>query len=143
MRIARLAVALGNAVIMTLGGLTFATDTEAQTPAPVKETRKTLDFKGKTVTIMVGTSPGGGWDTEARSTALTLQKILPGNPRVVVQNIPGGDGDRALRRMGDAQTPRDGTVIMPVHGRFYRGRYSGKAASLLRSREAVRSSFEV
>ena len=59
----------------------------------VKETSKAVNFKGKTITIIVGSSPGGGWDTGARSTALTLQKILPGNPRVVVQNIPGGDGD--------------------------------------------------
>ena len=94
--------------------------------APVKDTSKAVDFKGKTITIIVGSSAGGGWDTGARSTALTLQKILPGNPRVVVQNIPGGDGDRALRRLGDRQTPRDGTFIMPVHGRFFLDAILGK-----------------
>ena len=112
--------------VIALFALSFAQAAQAQAPTSSKETPKTLDFKGKTVTILVGTSPGGGWDTEARSTALTLQKILPGNPRVVVQNIPGGDGDRALRRMGDAQTPRDGTVIMPVHGRFFVDAILGK-----------------
>jgi len=126
MRIARATVALACAVIMALSGLGFATDTGAQTPAPVKETSKAVNFKGKTITIIVGSSSGGGWDTGARSTALTLQKILPGNPRVVVQNIPGGDGDRALRRLGDRQTPRDGTFIMPVHGRFFLDAILGK-----------------
>ncbi|MBI2985144.1 MAG: hypothetical protein HYY45_00100 [Deltaproteobacteria bacterium] len=126
MRIARVTVGLGCAVVIGLAALGFGTDTEAQTPPSVKEAPKPVDFKGKTVVIIVGSSPGGGWDTEARSTALTLPKILPGNPRVVVQNVPGGDGDRALRRMGEPQTPRDGTVIMPVHGRFFLDAILGK-----------------
>ena len=126
MRIARVTVRLGCAVIIGLAGLGLATDTEAQTTAPVKQAPKPVDFKGKTVTIIVGTSAGGGWDTGARSTALTLQKILPGNPRVVVQNVPGGNGDRALRQMGDPRTPRDGTVISPVHGRFFLDAILGK-----------------
>jgi tripartite-type tricarboxylate transporter receptor subunit TctC len=126
MRIARVTVGLGCAVVIGLAALGFGTDTEAQTPTPVKEAPEPVDFKGKTIVIIVGSTPGGGWDTEARSTALTLQKILPGNPRVVVQNIPGGDGDRALRRLGDSQTPRDGTVITPVHGRFFLDAILGK-----------------
>ncbi|HWP56366.1 MAG TPA: hypothetical protein VNL14_00600 [Candidatus Acidoferrales bacterium] len=98
----------------------------ARAASAPKESAKSIDFKGKTITIIVGSSPGGGWDTGARSTALTLQKILPGNPRVVVQNVPGGDGDRALRQLGDPRTPRDGTVIMPVHGRFFLDAILGK-----------------
>jgi hypothetical protein len=126
MRMARITVGLKCAVVLTVTALGLSTNTEAQTPAPAKAASKAVDFKGKTITIIVGTSAGGGWDTGARSTALTLQKILPGNPRVVVQNVPGGDGDRALRRMGDPQTPRDGTVIMPVHGRFFLDAILGK-----------------
>jgi tripartite-type tricarboxylate transporter receptor subunit TctC len=129
MRIANVTVTLRWAVIIALAALGFGTNSEAQTPTAVKEAAKAVDFKGKTITIIVGSSAGGGWDTGARSTALTLQKILPGNPRVVVQNVPGGDGDRALRRMGDPQTPRDGTVIMPVHGRFFLDAILGKPHS--------------
>jgi tripartite-type tricarboxylate transporter receptor subunit TctC len=114
----------GCAMLVLLTVLRFGPDSQAA--APTKETSKPIDFKGKTVTIIVGSSPGGGWDTEARSTALTLQKILPGEPRVIVQNVPGGDGDRALRRLGDRQTPRDGTFIMPVHGRFFLDAILGK-----------------
>jgi tripartite-type tricarboxylate transporter receptor subunit TctC len=124
MVIASAMLRLGCAVIVVLVVLCFGP--HAQAASPAKETSKPIDFKGKAITIIVGTSAGGGWDTGARSTALTLQKILPGNPRVVVQNIPGGDGDRALRRMGDPQTPRDGTVIMPVHGRFFLDAILGK-----------------
>ena len=124
MVIASAILRLGCAVIVVLTVL--CSGPPAQAASPAKEASKSIDFKGKTVTIIVGSSPGGGWDTEARSTALTLQKILPGEPRVIVQNIPGGDGDRALRKMGDRQTPRDGTFIMPVHGRFFLDAILGK-----------------
>ena len=107
MRIARITAVLGCAVIIGLASLGLG---QAAEP---------IDFKGKTIEIIVASSPGGGWDTGARSTALTLQKILPGKPRVLVRNVPGGGGDRALRRLGDRRTPRDGTVISPVHGRWF------------------------
>jgi len=103
----RITVAIGCAVVIGIAALGFG---EAAEP---------VDFKGKTIQIIVGNSPGGGWDTGARSTALTLQKILPGNPRVLVRNIPGAAGKKALRLMADRRTKRDGTVIGPVHGRFY------------------------
>ena len=122
MRYARGMVQLGWVAIIALVALGFAADARAQSSASAKS----IDFKGKTIEIIVGSSAGGGWDTGARATALTLAKILPGSPRVVVQNIPGGDGDRALRRLGDARTPRDGTVIMPVHGRFFLDAIQGK-----------------
>ena len=118
MKIRRSTLGLECALVIALAVLVLGKQTEAQTPA--------VDFSGKTITILVGSSPGGGWDTGARSTALTLHKILPGNPRVVVQNIPGGSGDRALRRLGDPRTPRDGTVIMPVNGRFFLDEILGK-----------------
>jgi tripartite-type tricarboxylate transporter receptor subunit TctC len=120
MRILRVTARLGCAVIIALAALGLGTKAGAQTPA------KPVDFKGKTVTIIVGSSAGGGWDTGARATALALQKILLGNPRVVVQNVPGGNGDRALRQLGDPRTPRDGTVVSPVHGRFFLDAILGK-----------------
>src|SRR5918995_4402457 len=48
------------------------------------------DFKGKTVRIVVGTATGGGFDLYARLVAQFLGKHLPGEPMVVVQNMPGG-----------------------------------------------------
>ena len=45
-------------------------------------------FKGKTITYIVATGPGGGYDTYGRLIARYLQKHLPGS-RVLVRNVPG------------------------------------------------------
>jgi tripartite-type tricarboxylate transporter receptor subunit TctC len=45
-------------------------------------------FRGKTITYIVATTPGGGYDTYGRLIALYLQKYLPGS-RIVVKNVPG------------------------------------------------------
>lgn len=47
-------------------------------------------YAGKTIEIIVPTAPGGGTDIQARLLAPYLEKHIPGNPRVVVRNIPGG-----------------------------------------------------
>jgi tripartite-type tricarboxylate transporter receptor subunit TctC len=49
-------------------------------------------FKGKTVTFYVGLSPGGGYDQNARLVAKYIGKYIPGNPTVIVKNMPGGGG---------------------------------------------------
>ncbi len=46
-------------------------------------------YKGKTVRIIVGASPGGGYDTYSRTIARHLGKHIPGNPTMVVDNMPG------------------------------------------------------
>jgi tripartite-type tricarboxylate transporter receptor subunit TctC len=45
-------------------------------------------FRGKTITYIVATGPGGGYDTYGRLISRYLQKYLPGS-RVVVRNVPG------------------------------------------------------
>jgi tripartite-type tricarboxylate transporter receptor subunit TctC len=54
-------------------------------------------FKGKSITVNVGSAPGGGHDVNSRLWAKFGQKHIPGNPRMIVKNIPGGGGARALR----------------------------------------------
>ena len=49
-------------------------------------------FKGKTLTIYVGLSAGGGYDQNARLLARYIGKYIPGQPGVVVRNMPGGGG---------------------------------------------------
>ena len=49
-------------------------------------------FKDKTITFYVGLSPGGGYDQNARLVAKYFGKYVPGNPTVVVKNMPGGGG---------------------------------------------------
>ena len=64
-------------------------------------------LKGKTVTILVGTSPGGGYDSYARMLARYLPKHLPGTS-VVVKNMTGGGGLRLATYLYGA-APADGT----------------------------------
>jgi tripartite-type tricarboxylate transporter receptor subunit TctC len=46
-------------------------------------------YEGKTIRIVVGFSPGGGFDVYARTLARHLPNHIPGNPTVIVQNMPG------------------------------------------------------
>ncbi|MCY4489023.1 MAG: tripartite tricarboxylate transporter substrate-binding protein [Deltaproteobacteria bacterium] len=58
--------------------------TLVQTPAGAEEF-----YKGKTLRMLVGFSPGGGYDTYTRYIARYIGKYIPGNPTPVVQNMPG------------------------------------------------------
>ncbi|HEX9660711.1 MAG TPA: tripartite tricarboxylate transporter substrate-binding protein [Candidatus Binatia bacterium] len=49
-------------------------------------------YAGKTVKILVSSSPGGGTDAAARVVARFLPKYIPGNPQTIIQNMPGGGG---------------------------------------------------
>ena len=67
-------------------------------------------FKGQTVTIYVGLSPGGGYDQNARLVARYLGKYIPGNPDVVVKNMPGGGGLVMTNYVANV-APKDGLHI--------------------------------
>lgn len=67
-------------------------------------------YRGKTLTIYVGFSAGGGYDSYARLLARHLARHVPGNPSTVVQNMPGGGSVRLANFIYEA-APRDGTVI--------------------------------
>jgi len=67
-------------------------------------------FRGKTVTLVVGYSVGGGYDQYARALARHFGSRIPGNPNVLVQNMPGAASLTAVRYL-DANAARDGTVI--------------------------------
>jgi tripartite-type tricarboxylate transporter receptor subunit TctC len=69
-----------------------------------------VDFAGKTITIVVGFGAGGSYDLCARLAADHLGRFLPGNPTVVVENMPGGGGARAVAFLA-AAAPKDGTVV--------------------------------
>ena len=67
-------------------------------------------YRGKTITITVGSAVGGGYDTYARLVARHLGKHVPGNPAIVVQNIPGAGSNKAASYVA-LQAPKDGTAI--------------------------------
>ena len=71
-------------------------------------------YRGKTVSIVVGSGAGGGFDTTARLVARHIGKHIPGNPTVIVQNMPGGGGLVAANHIFNAAT-KDGTVIGLFH----------------------------
>jgi tripartite-type tricarboxylate transporter receptor subunit TctC len=78
---------------------------QAQSPAEF--------YKGKTVTIVVGSDTGGGYDLNARVLARHLPRHIPGNPNIVVQNKPGASSMVAANYVYEV-APRDGTVIAAV-----------------------------
>ena len=67
-------------------------------------------YKGATVTMVVSTSAGGGYDTLARAIARQLGQHIPGHPTIVVRNMPGAGGIIATNYLYSA-APRDGSVL--------------------------------
>ena len=68
-------------------------------------------YKGKTVTLFVGASPGGVYSTMAQIIASQFGKHIPGNPNVIVKHMPGIGGQKALNYVYGA-APKDGTVLI-------------------------------
>ena len=73
-------------------------------------------YRGRTVTLTVGYSSGGGYDTYARILARHIGKHIPGNPTIVVQNAPGAGSMRAANMIYNV-SPKDGSAF----GMFGRG----------------------
>jgi tripartite-type tricarboxylate transporter receptor subunit TctC len=67
-------------------------------------------YQGKTFTIVVGATPGGGIDIAARGVARHISDHIPGKPTTIVQNMPGAGSLTAVRYL-DANAPKDGTVM--------------------------------
>ncbi|MEE8472108.1 MAG: tripartite tricarboxylate transporter substrate-binding protein, partial [Dehalococcoidia bacterium] len=67
-------------------------------------------YEGKTITIVVGFGPGGGYDAYARLVARHLGKYIPGNPSVIVQNRPGAGSMTAANFIYNKAKP-DGLTI--------------------------------
>ncbi len=71
-------------------------------------------YKGKQLTIIGSTDPGGAYDTHARILARHIGKHIPGHPNIIVQNMPGANGLKTTNYMANA-APHDGSVIAGVH----------------------------
>ena len=67
-------------------------------------------YKDKTVSLIISTGSGGGYDTTARFVARHLPKYLPGAPTIVAKNMPGAGNVLAANYMYNI-APRDGTNI--------------------------------
>ncbi|MFN3889856.1 MAG: Bug family tripartite tricarboxylate transporter substrate binding protein [Beijerinckiaceae bacterium] len=67
-------------------------------------------YTGKRLTLITSASSGGGYDQYARLLAQHMPKYIPGNPNIVVQNMPGAEGIKAANYLS-AIAARDGTVL--------------------------------
>ena len=88
---------LGIVALLMLAGTTWAADASF--------------YKGKTIRIIVGYSPGGGFDTFSRLLGRFLSKNVPGNPSVIVVNMPGAGSVAAANRVY-AMQPGNGITIV-------------------------------
>jgi tripartite-type tricarboxylate transporter receptor subunit TctC len=67
-------------------------------------------YRGKRVTMLVGSAVGGGYDAYARFVSRHLGRFIPGNPTFVVQNMPGAAGAVAAGHLYNAAV-KDGTAM--------------------------------
>lgn len=99
--------------VLTLGAIAAANGARADTLADF--------YKDKQLKVVVGYGTGGGYDVYARQLARHLGRYLPGEPAVIVQNMPGAGSLRAANFIYST-APKDGTVIgtfsrnMPLMG---------------------------
>ena len=92
----------GAAAAIVLAAALPAAPAGAQSPADF--------YKGKTVTILVGSGVGGGYDSYSRTLVRFWGKHIPGNPTLIVQNMPGANGIVMMNHLVHAAA-KDGTVI--------------------------------
>ncbi len=72
-------------------------------------------YKGKTITIIAGSSAGGGLDLYARLLSRYISRHIPGNPQIIVQDVPGAGSLTAARQLYSI-APKDGTqfgIVLP------------------------------
>jgi len=73
-------------------------------------------YKGKTLLIVVASGPGAGNDIKTRIFARHAPKYLPGNPNIVVENMPGAGGLRARNHIYNIVKPDGLTIAQIVRG---------------------------
>src|SRR5438445_4370607 len=71
-------------------------------------------YKGRQISWILSADAGGGYSSYARAFAPYFGAHMPGKPSIVIQNMPGGGGLRAMNYLYSL-APRDGTTIGLVH----------------------------
>lgn len=95
-------IAVARAVVLVLAFLLALPAARAQSVADF--------YRGRQMQLIVGFSPGGGYDVYARLLARTMGKYIPGNPTIVVQNMPGAGSLRAANYIYTV-APKDGSTF--------------------------------
>ncbi|OGQ77925.1 MAG: hypothetical protein A3F90_18850 [Deltaproteobacteria bacterium RIFCSPLOWO2_12_FULL_60_19] len=81
--------------------------------APGAAVSQTPYYQGKTITIVRGGEPGGTGDMQARALLPFLKKYIPGQPTIVIENMPGAAGMKAVNHIYSTAKP-DGLSITAV-----------------------------
>ena len=82
-------------------------------------------YEGKTLRIVVGLAPGGGFDTYARAIGRHLGKHIPGNPTVIVDNMPGAGSILMTNHLYKVAKP-DGLTVGHFNGAIILGQILGQ-----------------
>ena len=70
-------------------------------------------YRGKSISMIVATAPGGDYDLRARLVARHIGRHIPGNPAIVPRNMPGGVGIQAANYMATVAA-QDGTSLHAI-----------------------------
>jgi tripartite-type tricarboxylate transporter receptor subunit TctC len=84
------------------------------TASPVAADNVADFYKGKTVSILMGTGPGASYDLYGRTIAEHIGRHIPGNPTIIVEYMPGAGGVVAANHIFNT-APQDGTKILLSH----------------------------
>jgi tripartite-type tricarboxylate transporter receptor subunit TctC len=96
---------------MSASALAIALIAHALGPLPLSAQQSVQDFySGKQITVIVGAGTGGGYDLLARLMARHMGRHIPGNPTLIVQNMPGAGSLNATNHLFNV-SPKDGSVI--------------------------------
>jgi tripartite-type tricarboxylate transporter receptor subunit TctC len=96
--------------LLTIHGLNPFTTRSVSAQAPY--------YQGKTMTIVVGTVAGDLYDLYARAIALVMGKYIPGNPNIIVQNMPGAGHMIAANYIYNVAKP-DGLTMAAINAGLY------------------------
>ena len=100
----------GGAVAWPLAAIALISINSFLIAAPAAAQNVADFYRGRQITLMVGSSPGGGYDAVARLVARHLGKHIPGNPNVIVEDTPGGGSITMTNRIYRVE-PQDGTIL--------------------------------
>jgi tripartite-type tricarboxylate transporter receptor subunit TctC len=106
-------LAFGALGLVAAAGATMQGDMAACAADPIADF-----YSGKNVQLVIGYAPGGGYDIYARALARHMARHIPGNPSIVVQNMPGAGSIKAANYLYNI-APKDGTAF----GGFSRGAF--------------------
>jgi tripartite-type tricarboxylate transporter receptor subunit TctC len=103
-------MSIGRLAAAAVASICAGTQAQAQTVSDF--------YRGRTVNLVIGYAPGGGYDLYARTLARHISRHIPGNPTIVVQNMPGAGSIKAANYLYTI-APKDGSTF----GGFSRGAF--------------------